>query len=69
MPFPLVAGQGILCPRRGREAQADGDVLRVNAIDPGPVGTAEKAQPAGVGIMMDDVVAGLMAGLAIRWAR
>ena len=36
---------------------------------PGPVGRAEKAEPAGLGIMLDDVVAGLMAGLVARVLR
>jgi phosphatidylglycerophosphatase A len=36
---------------------------------PGPVGQAEKATPAGLGIMLDDVVAGLMAGFVIRLGR
>jgi phosphatidylglycerophosphatase A len=36
---------------------------------PGPVGAAERARPPGLGIMLDDVVAGLMAGFLTRWAR
>lgn len=36
---------------------------------PGIIRRAERAEPAGLGIMLDDVTAGLMAGLAIRWAR
>lgn len=31
-------------------------------LKPGPVGRAERLQPAGLGIMADDVVAGVMAG-------
>jgi phosphatidylglycerophosphatase A len=34
---------------------------------PGPVKRAERAQPAGLGIMLDDLVAGLMAGAVSRW--
>jgi phosphatidylglycerophosphatase A len=34
---------------------------------PGPIARAEHARPAGLGIMLDDVLAGLIAGLVIRW--
>lgn len=33
---------------------------------PGPIGRAEKAQPAGLGIMLDDLAAGAAAGLLAR---
>jgi phosphatidylglycerophosphatase A len=33
---------------------------------PGPIGSAEQAQPAGLGIMLDDLLAGLVAGLLAR---
>jgi phosphatidylglycerophosphatase A len=36
---------------------------------PGPIGLAEKAKPTGLGIMLDDVFAGAIAGLLIRWVR
>jgi phosphatidylglycerophosphatase A len=34
---------------------------------PGPVDDAQRLKPPGVGIMADDVLAGLMAGLTARW--
>jgi phosphatidylglycerophosphatase A len=34
---------------------------------PWPISAAEKLQPAGVGIMADDVVAGIVAGLLVYW--
>lgn len=34
---------------------------------PGPVSSAEKLEPAGVGIMADDLVAGVLAGIAARF--
>jgi phosphatidylglycerophosphatase A len=34
---------------------------------PGPIARAEHARPAGLGIMLDDLLAGLIAGLVIRW--
>jgi phosphatidylglycerophosphatase A len=34
----------------------------------GPVGVAERARPAGVGIMADDLVAGVLAGILARAA-
>lgn len=34
---------------------------------PGFVDTAQNAKPAGLGIMLDDVAAGLIAGLSARW--
>ena len=34
---------------------------------PWPISAVEKLQPAGVGIMADDVVAGIMAGLIVLW--
>lgn len=34
---------------------------------PGPVSSAEKLEPAGVGIMADDLVAGALAGIAARF--
>ncbi|MBX3184347.1 MAG: phosphatidylglycerophosphatase A [Polyangiaceae bacterium] len=36
-------------------------------LKPGPVHAAEDLSPEGVGIMADDVVAGVLAGLAARW--
>lgn len=38
-------------------------------VKPGPIARAEKAKPPGVGIMLDDLAAGLIAGLLTRWAR
>ena len=34
---------------------------------PWPISAVEKLQPAGVGIMADDVVAGIVAGLLVFW--
>ncbi|MEP0944211.1 MAG: phosphatidylglycerophosphatase A [Rhizobiaceae bacterium] len=34
---------------------------------PWPISAAEKLQPAGVGIMADDIVAGIVAGLIVFW--
>ena len=34
---------------------------------PWPISAVEKLQPAGVGIMADDVVAGIVAGLLVYW--
>ena len=54
--------------KRGPLTQALAFVL-FRAFDmtkPGPVGKAEAMKPPGVGIMMDDVVAGFMAGAAAR---
>ena len=39
----------------------------LDAIKPWPISAFEKLRPAGVGIMADDVVAGIVAGLAIFW--
>ncbi|MEN9578889.1 MAG: hypothetical protein RJA70_1898 [Pseudomonadota bacterium] len=36
-------------------------------LKPGPIARAEKMKPAGVGIMADDVLAGLVAGTLARW--
>jgi phosphatidylglycerophosphatase A len=33
---------------------------------PGPIRSAERAEPAGLGIMLDDLIAGLVAGLLAR---
>lgn len=35
---------------------------------PWPISAVEKLQPAGVGIMADDVLAGIVAGLIVFWA-
>lgn len=36
-------------------------------LKPGPIAQAEKMKPAGLGIMADDVLAGLCAGALARW--
>lgn len=36
---------------------------------PGLIDKAQELRPAGIGIMADDVLAGLVAGLLARWAR
>jgi phosphatidylglycerophosphatase A len=57
-----------LVRKRGPMAEI-GSVLLFRLLDitkPGPIGRAEHAQPAGVGIMLDDLVAGLGAGLLAR---
>jgi phosphatidylglycerophosphatase A len=37
-------------------------------VKPGPIDTAQRLRPAGLGIMADDVLAGLSAGFAVRLA-
>lgn len=39
----------------------------LDIMKPGPISRAEKLEPAGVGIMADDVLAGLLAGALARW--
>lgn len=41
----------------------------LDIVKPGPIRTAEKAKPAGLGIMLDDLAAGLIAGVVTRWVR
>jgi phosphatidylglycerophosphatase A len=36
-------------------------------IKPGPIDSVQHVEPAGLGIMADDVLAGVMAGLTARW--
>ncbi len=36
-------------------------------IKPGPIDSVQHAEPAGLGIMADDLLAGVMAGLTARW--
>lgn len=40
----------------------------LDIVKPWPISAAEKLRPAGVGIMADDLVAGLVAGLVVRLA-
>jgi phosphatidylglycerophosphatase A len=58
---------GLVRGSLAREAIALALFRLFDITKPGPVGAAEHAKPAGVGIMADDVVAGLMAGLITRW--
>jgi phosphatidylglycerophosphatase A len=55
---------------RGRGALAEvGSVLLFRLLDiakPGPIRRAEQARPIGLGIMLDDLLAGLGAGLLAR---
>ena len=39
----------------------------LDIIKPGPIRAAERARPLGVGIMLDDLLGGLGAGLLLRW--
>lgn len=57
-----------LVRRRGLLTQlfAWGLFRAYDIVKPGLVGRAEHLRPAGVGIMADDVVAGVMAGLSAR---
>lgn len=41
----------------------------LDILKPGPIARAEKAKPPGLGIMLDDIVAGLIAGIAARAIR
>lgn len=36
-------------------------------LKPGPIDSVQHAQPEGLGIMADDLLAGVMAGLTARW--
>lgn len=36
-------------------------------VKPGPIDTVQRLKPAGVGIMADDVLAGLLAGVVVRF--
>jgi phosphatidylglycerophosphatase A len=38
----------------------------LDVLKPGPIGTAERARPAGVGIVADDALAGVIAGALAR---
>lgn len=38
----------------------------LDILKPGPIGRAEHAKPAGVGIMADDLLAGIVAGAVVR---
>ncbi len=50
----------------GAQAVAFALFRLLDITKPGPVGEAEKLKPAGVGIMMDDLVAGAAAGVLAR---
>jgi phosphatidylglycerophosphatase A len=39
----------------------------LDIVKPGPIDTAQRAEPAGLGIMLDDLLAGLGAGIVTRW--
>jgi phosphatidylglycerophosphatase A len=39
----------------------------LDIIKPGPIDAAQRAKPEGLGIMLDDLIAGLAAGMATRW--
>ena len=41
----------------------------IDIAKPGPVSTAERLKPVGLGIMADDLLAGLIAGAVTRWVR
>lgn len=45
---------------------AFGAFRALDILKPWPIGRAEQARPAGLGIMLDDLVAGLLAGLLAR---
>lgn len=55
---------------RSRSALAQGLALAafrgLDILKPWPIGAAERAQPPGLGIMLDDLLAGLFAGLLAR---
>jgi phosphatidylglycerophosphatase A len=38
-----------------------------DVVKPGPIDSVQRLEPAGLGIMADDVLAGLAAGLMARW--
>ncbi len=57
----LVRGHGIVAA-----AAALALFRLLDITKPGPIRRAEKLEPAGVGIMADDLLAGLIAGVGIR---
>jgi phosphatidylglycerophosphatase A len=58
-----------LVRRRGAGAYALAVALfRVlDIVKPGPIARVQHAQPKGLGIMLDDLIAGVLAGLSVRW--
>ncbi len=61
LAMALVRNRGL-----GAELLAWGLFRAFDIVKPGPVRAAERAQPAGLGIMLDDLVAGVLAGLGAR---
>ena len=58
-----------LVRHRGLGAHALAFVLfrALDIVKPGPIATVQHAQPRGLGIMIDDLMAGVLAGLSARW--
>ena len=38
----------------------------LDIVKPGPIDAAQRAEPKGLGIMLDDLIAGLVAGITVR---
>jgi phosphatidylglycerophosphatase A len=58
----LVRGRGL-----GTGALAFALFRLLDITKPGPIDTAQGAEPKGVGIMLDDLMAGVLAGVTLRW--
>jgi phosphatidylglycerophosphatase A len=60
---------GLVRGSASREAVALVLFRILDITKPGPIRRLEHAKPAGLGIMLDDLLAGLLAGVLTRWVR